>query len=112
MTKTHRKKEFRCRRPLDRSSQRGAATLLLVSLLMMSILMAVSLANWIGVQRRGDLQMRVAIKEATLAQSALFEARLRMLDDPALQNCGGERTFRYFIDRSTITVTIDCASFP
>lgn len=106
--KSHRK------RPLRWESQRGVASLLLVSLIMMSILMGVALSNWIGLQRRGDVQMRVALKETMLAQSAIQETRLRMIDGLTPTACvgGTPTTFTYYLDRSTITVTIDCAPFP
>ncbi len=88
------------------------ASLVLVSLLMISIVMGVALANWIGVQRRGDLQMRVAINDALLAQSAIQETRFRMISTPGLRNCSSGNSFLYFIDRSTVTVSIDCVPFP
>lgn len=97
-----------------REGQRGVASLLLVSLIMMCILMGVAVSHWIGVQRAGDRQMRAAIKESTLARSALHEARLRMMDGPIPTGCvrGVPLSFTYYLDRSTFTVTIDCDPFP
>lgn len=94
--------------------QRGVASVVLVSLIMMSILMGVALSNWIGVQRRGDLQMRVAIKETMLAQSAVQETRLRLIDGTIPSGCtrGVPNTFRYYIGTSTVTVTVSCDPYP
>lgn len=96
-------------------NQKGAAALLLVSLIMMSIILAISLSNWISVQRRGGMRMRVAIKETMIAQSALQETKLRLISDPILRGCpplGPFNPFTYVIDRSTITITINCLPYP
>lgn len=95
-------------------SPRGVASLLLVSLVMLSILVGLALSNWIGIQRRGDMQMRVAMKEIMLAQSAVQETRLRLIDGTIGTGCvrGVPSTFTYYVARSTVTVTIDCDPFP
>lgn len=76
--------------------------------------MAVAVSNWISVQRRGDLQMRVAIKEMALAQSAIQETQLRLLDGaiPLTLTSGVPKTYRYYIDSSTVTFRIEYKSFP
>jgi type II secretory pathway pseudopilin PulG len=96
------------------SKEQGFASLLLVSIIMMSLLMAVAISNWVTVQRRGDMQMRVAIKEMTLAQSAIQETRFRLLDGeiPLTLSSGSPTLFKYYIDSSTVTVQIEYQSFP
>ena len=94
--------------------ERGVASLILVCMLLMAILMALAISNWISIQRRGDLQMRVSMKEAMLAQSAIGETRFRLLKGLIPNTCvpGVPQEFTYFIEGSTVTVRIDCAPFP
>jgi hypothetical protein len=90
------------------------AALLLVTALMMSMIMAVTISNWVTVQRRGDLQMRVTMKETMLAQSAIQETRFRLSSGALSTACDpvNPQEFTYYVDRSTISIRIDCAPFP
>ncbi len=94
--------------------QQGAVTLVLVTIIMFAIVMALSISNWVNIQRRGDTQRRIAIKEHYLAQTAIQETRLRMAEGtigPCVRNV--PQTFTYFtVDGSTITVQVDCNPFP
>lgn len=97
--------------PENFSNQRGAVAMVFVSMLLISLLIALSLSNWISAQRQGGMRMQVAIKETLLAQSAFGETRYRLLTNANLRNCINN-TFTYTIDRSTVTVIVDCIPFP
>jgi hypothetical protein len=99
---------------IRRREQKGAAALVLVTLLMISMVMGISISNWVNIQRRGDLQMRVATKEHLLAQNAIQEARLRMFLPPGPDPCvtNVPQIFTYFVGTSTITVRTDCNPYP
>lgn len=94
--------------------QQGAVTLVLVTIIMLAIVMALSISNWVNIQRRGDTQRRIAVREHYLAQNAIQEMRLRMAEGaigPCVRNI--PQTFTYFIvDGSTVTVQVDCNPFP
>lgn len=94
-----------------RHREGGLATLLLVSFILGAFLIGLSLSNWISIQRRGDMRMRLAIKERALSQSAIQETMRRFIETPALANCANApQSFTYVIDRTTVTVTIDCSA--
>jgi type II secretory pathway pseudopilin PulG len=97
----------------QRARERGVGSLILVSLLMLSILMAMAISNWVSVQRRGDVQMRVAMKETMLAQSAIQETRLRLFMGTISSNCNGvPQLSQYYVNGSTVSVRVDCVPFP
>ncbi len=92
------------------TKESGFAALAFVTIVMLALVTGVALLNWINVRRKGDLGMRLAIKEAALGSSAIDETRYQMLTNPAFSSCtpGAPQTFSYTVGSATVTITIDC----
>lgn len=92
---------------LSCANRRGVSAILFVIIVMGSLLTGLAISNWANIQRRGAMKMGLAMKESMLAQSAFQETRFWLLTN---NTC--PQSFTYYIDRSTITINIDCVPFP
>lgn len=96
-------------------NQGGYIALVLVSLIMISLMIGISISEWVSIRRRGDMQMRLENKQTTLAMSALQETRLAILDgrvDRDFTAVRMDNNFSIESTSSTMKVSIVCFPYP
>lgn len=96
-------------------NQPGYIAIVLVSLIMVSMLIGISISEWVSIRRRGDMQMRLGNKQTTLARSALNETLLAIIDGRVDRNFAAahpDYNFSIQSTSSTLTVSIQCFQYP
>lgn len=104
------------RKPFHRhENQKGFIAIALVTLIMVSLLIGISISEWVSIQRRGGMQMRLGNKQHTLAMLAVQETLLAILDGRVDRNFTAPHPdYNFSIEgsSSTMTVSISCFQYP
>ncbi len=96
-------------------NQPGYIAIVLVSLIMVSMLIGISISEWVSIRRRGDMQMRLGNKQSTLAMLAVQDTLLAILDGRVDRNFTAPHPdYNFSIEgsSSTMTVSITCFQYP
>lgn len=102
------------RKPSHRFQRHGGFVVIaLVTVIMVSLLIGVAISQWVSINRRGGMQMRLGNKQNALAMSALQETRLAILDGRVNRNfTAAHPDYNFSIESSSSTMTVSIRCVP
>jgi hypothetical protein len=104
------------KKPIQRTkNQSGYIALVLVTLIMVSLLIGVSISEWVSIQRQGSMRMRLANKQNAMARTAVQETILAILDGRIPNSFTATQpplNFSHHTSSSTMHVAVQCFPYP